>query len=204
MESVLRNVLEWLEADEANLPDKVAFADVNTHASYTELAQKARCAGTFIARNADARQPIALYMDKTVDAICALLGAVYAGCCYSFIDLRQPQARIAKIVGKLEPALVVVDDAVLDTAREVFPANTKLVAISTLFATETDEALLAERRANALASDPLYVNFTSGTTGTPKGVTVGHASVLSFIPTFCETLGLTGDDVFANRAPLDF
>ena len=200
----MRNVLEWLEANEANLPNKIAFADVNTSASYVDLARKARRAGTFIAQNAAPRQPIALYMDKTIDAICALLGATYAGCCYSFIDLRQPQARISKIVGKLSPAFVVVDDAALDDAREAFPTDLQLVTVSELFASEVDAKLLAERRAGALSTDPLYINFTSGTTGTPKGVTVGHASVISFIPTFCKTLGLTGDDVFANQAPLDF
>ena len=200
----MRNVLEWLEADEANLPDKIAFADVNTRVSYAALAQKARRAGTFIAQNAAPRQPIALYMDKTVDAICALLGATYAGCCYSFIDLRQPQARIEKIIGKLSPAFVVVDDAALDNAREAFPADSQLVTVSELFAPEVDAELLAERRTGVLPTDPLYINFTSGTTGTPKGVTVGHASVISFIPTFCKTLNLTSDDVFANQAPLDF
>ena len=200
----MRNVLEWLEADEANLPDKIAFADVNTNVSYADLARKARRAGTFIAQNATPRQPIALYMDKTVDAICALLGAAYAGCCYSFIDLRQPQARISKIVDKLSPAFVVVDDAALDDARDAFPADSQLVTVSELFAPEADVELLAARRAGALSTDPLYINFTSGTTGTPKGVTVGHASVISFIPTFCKTLGLTGNDVFANQAPLDF
>ena len=54
----MRNVLEWLESDEANLPDKIAFADVDTRVSYAELAQKARRAGTFIAQNATPRQPI--------------------------------------------------------------------------------------------------------------------------------------------------
>ena len=200
----MRNVLEWLERDEREYPDKLAFADPTRELTYAQLAARARHAGSYIARKAAPRCPIALYLDKTVDAVAALFGAVYAGCCYSFVDLRQPAARITKIVEKLQPAFVVADDAVLAEAREVFPATCTIVPASELFACEVDDSLLAERRAEAQPTDPLYINFTSGTTGMPKGVTVGHASVLSFISTLCETLGLTRDDVFANQAPFDF
>ena len=200
----MRNVLEWLEHDEREYPDKLAFADPQTSATYAQITERARRAGSFIARLTTPRTPIALYMDKTVDAICALFGVAFAGCCYSFVDLRQPAARIAKIVEKLGCPFVVIDDAVEEQARESFPAGTTFVHASELFASDIDETLLAERRVQAIPTDPLYINFTSGTTGIPKGVTVGHASVASFIPTFCETLGLSGDDVFANQAPLDF
>ena len=200
----MRNVLEWLEADEASLPDKIAFADVNTRVSYAALAQKARRAGTFIAQNAAPRQPIALYMDKTVDAICALLGATYAGCCYSFIDLRQPQQRVEKIVEKLQPAIAIADAGSVEQAREMFPGGLAIVEVESLLEAPVDESVLAARSSGALATDPLYINFTSGSTGTPKGVAVGHASVIDFIPIFAETLGITEDDVFANQAPLDF
>ena len=200
----MRNVLEWLERATATTPDKTAFADPTAQVSYAELVDRARHVGSFIAGKAAPRTPIALYMDKTVDAITMLFGVTYAGCCYSFIDLRQPAARIAKIVEKLGCPFVLIDDAVEEQAREAFPAGTVLVRASEAFATAVDEEILAARRAQATATDPLYINFTSGTTGTPKGVTVGHASVISFIPTLCEALGLTADDVFANQAPLDF
>lgn len=200
----MNNVLEWLEIDAREHPDKLACADVEKRATYAELEQRSRAAGSYIAAHAAARKPIALYLDKNVDAICTLLGAVQAGCCYSFIDLRQPEARVAKIVNRLEPALVVVDDAGAEQAGEMFPAGTSFVHVSELLACPVDDELLAARRAQALSTDPVYINFTSGSTGEPKGVAVGHASVIDFIPTFAHTLGLVHDDVFANQAPLDF
>ena len=200
----MRNVLDWLEASAEARPDKVAFADVDSQLTYGELVDRARVVGSAIANSSEARQPVALFLDKTTRAITGLFGAVYAGCCYSFIDLRQPAQRVGKIVETLKPSLVVVDAQSEPLAREVFPANVKLVQIEALLAGEADEGLLDARRQQASPSDPLYINFTSGSTGTPKGVAVSHASVASFIPAFDETFGLTAEDVFANQAPLDF
>ena len=61
--------------------------------TFRELAQRAQSAGSFIAANAESRAPIACYMEKSTRAIAAMLGAVYAGCCYSVIDVRQPAPR---------------------------------------------------------------------------------------------------------------
>ena len=199
-----QSVLEWLEASAQARPDKVAFADVESQLTYAELMARAKAVGSALVPLVEPRQPVALYLEKTTRAIAGLFGVVYAGCCYSFIDLRQPEARIAKIVETLRPACVLVDAQSAAQAREMFPAGTRLVEIEPLLGGAPDEGALADRRAQACATDPLYINFTSGSTGTPKGVAVSHASVASFIPVSDETLGIAGDDVFANQAPLDF
>ncbi len=200
----MRNVLEWLEAQAERQPDKVAFADVDSEITYGELRRRSKAIGSYLANRASARTPIAIYLDKTTRAICALFGAVYAGCCYSFIDLRQPQQRVEKIVEKLQPAIAIADAGSVEQAREMFPGGLAIVEVESLLEAPVDESVLAARSSGALATDPLYINFTSGSTGTPKGVAVGHASVIDFIPIFAETLGITEDDVFANQAPLDF
>ncbi len=204
MGKALSNVLDWLEASQRRTPDKVAFADPDSALSYTELMDAARRVGSFIAARCEARLPIALFIDKSTSAIAALFGVVYAGCCYSFIDLRQPQARVEKILDQLQPGLVFVDAQSAELAREVFPADVELIDLALALDAEPDEALLSKRRVQAASTDPLYINFTSGSTGTPKGVVVGHASVMDFIPVFTETLGISSEDSFANQAPFDF
>ena len=53
-------------------------------------------------------------------------------------------------------------------------------------------------------SVPLYCNFTSGSTGVPKGVLVGHTSVISFIDDFAPRFEITEEDIIGNQAPFDF
>ena len=64
--------------------------------------------------------------------------------------------------------------------------------------------MLNEIREQALDVDPLYGIFTSGSTGVPKGVVVGHRSVLDFIDCFTELFDITDKDVMGNQAPWDF
>lgn len=199
----MTNVLEWLEARAHELPDKVAFADVDGEISFLDLMRQAQAVGSRIATLVPARTPVACYFEKSTLAIVAMLGAVYAGCCYSVIDVRQPAARAHAIAGKLVTPLVIADAKNAESARETFEGY-KVLVIDELVDGAADSELLAQRRAASIDTDPLYINFTSGSTGTPKGVAVCHRSVIDFIGSFTSIFGITRDDVIANQAPFDF
>ena len=199
------NVLEWLEADARSFPEKIAFADELRQLNYEQLLLHARSIGSYLAARADACSPIACYLEKSTLAICAMLGAVYARCCYCVIDVRQPEQRVRVIADRLQPLLVLADDEHYDEARAVFgETGFEVVRIDDLMDNPIDESLLSERRASALDCDPLYINFTSGSTGTPKGVVVCHRSVIDFIQSFTRVFDITERDVIANQAPFDF
>ncbi|UKI56574.1 MAG: AMP-binding protein [Treponema succinifaciens] len=61
-----------------------------------------------------------------------------------------------------------------------------------------------KRRNNIIDVEPVYANFTSGSTGVPKAVVVSHRSVIDFISCFTEIFEITSDDRIANQAPFDF
>ena len=201
----MKNVLQWLEATAQRLPDKTAVADDQTHLSFSELHDRARQIGTWLAARMHARQAVALYLERTPETLAAMLGCVYAGGFYAVIDVRHPTARVRAICTTLQPAVVLTDAAHAQAAAAAF-ADTPWtpVCLEDIPHTAPDQALLAARRAQALDTDPLYVNFTSGSTGTPKGVVVCHRSVIDFVPTFVEAMGITEDDIHANQAPFDF
>ena len=76
--------------------------------------------------------------------------------------------------------------------------------VNDLMHTPVNAEALKQRRNQMIDTDPLYANFTSGSTGVPKGVVVSHRSVIDFINVFTELFDFSEEDVIANQAPFDF
>ena len=197
------NILDWLEATSARCPDAPAVGDDQTDCTWAQLADTARRAGSFLASRTMPRRPVAFYLEKSVSAFAAMLGTVYAGCCYSVLDTRQPASRTLQVLDTLTPAFLVTDEAHAAAAAALGYSG-QIIRLDDLLAAPADATLLAARRRQAVDVDPLYINFTSGSTGVPKGVTVSHRSVLDFIPQFAEIFGITQNDILGNQAPFDF
>ena len=105
------NILDWLEATSARCPDAPAVGDDQTDCTWAQLADTARRAGSFLASRTMPRRPVAFYLEKSVSAFAAMLGTVYAGCCYSVLDTRQPASRTLQVLDTLTPAFLVTDEA---------------------------------------------------------------------------------------------
>lgn len=200
---MVTNVLAWLETTAAAKPDAVAFSGPGERMTYRTLLSRARVAGSRLSAHLPPRRAAAVIMDKSCDAIVAFMGAVYAGGFYSFIDRAQPLQRMQAILDQLNPGAVIVGESARKAA-DGLSVRCPVLTMEALSGGEADNAALDGIRQNAIDTDPLYCNFTSGSSGVPKGVLVCHRSVIDFIGVFAETFAITGDDVLGNQAPLDF
>ena len=196
-------ILDHLEATAARLPGQTAFVDESGSITFRELVCKAGAVGTALAACTVPRMTIGFYMDKSVQTVVGFMGAVYAGCAYSLLNLRHPAVRIRTILETLACPVVITDRA-NEEALRAMEVPGKILILEDLLESRTDPALLSRIRRQMLDIDPLYVNFTSGSTGTPKGVIISHRNVCDFIPCFTQIFGITQRDVLANQAPFDF
>ncbi len=198
----MNNVLEYLEASAKIYPSKKAAVDEKGSCTYQELMVRAKEIGSFIHARVTVRQPVVVFMEKSVQALQMFMGIVYSGNFYVLVDPTFPVERINQILTVLQPKIVITYDKYREKLSETI-YDQSVFNIDEINA-EIDEEGLANVRAQAVDTDPLYCNFTSGSTGTPKGVLICHRSVIDFIDVFTKTFGITGDDVLANQAPFDF
>ncbi|MBQ7994264.1 MAG: amino acid adenylation domain-containing protein [Solobacterium sp.] len=200
---MILNVLEMLEKTASRCPERLAFSDPERNITYKETLEQSKKIGSFLTEKGFVKVPVSFYLEKSTYAVCGMFGAVYAGGFYSLIDLRQPENRIRSILDTLKPAVILSDEENYDAACSL--SDLPVYKIEEILETaDINEEALAAVRAKARDVDPLYVNFTSGSTGVPKGVTVCHRSVIDFIVPFTEIFGITENDIMGNQAPFDF
>lgn len=199
----MKNVLEYLEKSAANYPEKIAAADEISFCSFSELRRDAQKIGTALIRHFKPNTPVPIFMDKSVNTLKLFFGAVYAGCFYVLLNPELPAVRISHIAETLEAEIAVTENSKVQSLKETLP-KIKIITFEELINEEADEKMLSSIREKMIDTDPLYVNFTSGSTGVPKGVLISHRSVIDFIDNFTEIFSITKDDVIGNQAPFDF
>ena len=210
---MLNNILQYLEQTAPRLPDKLAFSTGTEGLTFFELHTHARTIGAELLRRGYTREPVAVLMDKHPHTIATFFGALYAGCYYAALDGDMPPARMGLILDTLKPRLLICDKKNQKTARKLVEDGIfggELLCWDDICAskggelTPADEAALADVRAHQIDTDPIYVVFTSGSTGVPKGVAACHRSVIDYTESLCEAIGFDENTVFANQTPLYF
>lgn len=197
-----RNILDWLERAAECTPERTAYDSPVRRLTWEEVRNQAKRIGIRIARCIPAQSPVLILMDKSPDCVTAMLGAVYAGCFYTPLDSTMPETRMKLVAQVLQPAFVICEEKFRQTALQV--AGEAILCVMEEVGDETDEALLTQRRLQHIDNDLLYVLFTSGSTGIPKGVSITHRSVIDFIEWACGVLQLPDGVRFGSQAPFYF
>ena len=199
----MTNILEYLERSAQLYPEKPALVDERQSITFTQALEDSRRVGSSLALSLAKGQPVAVYMEKSVENLCAFWGIVYAGGFYVSFNTQLPTSRLQQMQAVLQAPFVITDEEHRAALEEVFPPH-RILLYQDLVKSAVDRALLAQIRQRHVDTAPLYANFTSGSTGVPKAVVVGHRSTLDFIDHFCPIFSITQKDVIANQAPFDF
>ncbi len=198
---MIYNVLEYLEQSARNYPNKVAFDDDKQTYTFGETVTIAKSIGSYLSAEIKSNFPIAILMDKTAMCLPAFFGVVYSGCFYVPIDCATPSERIVTILDTLKPAMIITDRTnVTKLGNTKFP----VVIFEEIKETPIDEKALERIRNNMVDTDLLYVLFTSGSTGVPKGVTISHKSVIDYTEWLMDTFEVDEKTTFGNQAPFYF
>ena len=197
-----KNILEYLDKTAARVPDKIAFSSGKESMTFGEVQAQAYSIGTALAKKNLYREPIVIFMDKHPRTVTAFWGVIYSGCFYVCLDEKMPRARIDAILENLSPRAVISDKKNFETAKSFGFEHTMLY--DDVAQTEADSDMLSDIRAKQCDIDPIYVVFTSGSTGVPKGVVACHRSVIDYTESLCDALEFSENTVFANQTPLYF
>lgn len=185
-------------------------AQGDTRYDYAALDRRATARAALLRERGAGRQAarVLLAMDSGVDYVAAFSGCLYAGAVavpvYPPESLRgQHLARLAAIAVDAEAAFVVTTRALADKLGEAFASiapGAALIEMDALDHERVDARAFEAYR--AAPADIAFLQYTSGSTSTPKGVMVTHGSLWVNEIAIREGLGVTVEDVFVSWLPL--
>lgn len=199
-----KNVLSYLYEIVSRKPDKAAFADDEIALTFRQVFDLTRSVGSFLLDRGITRRPVAVFMKKSPREIAAFFGVIAAGSFYVPLDEEMPAGRIQLILDNVRAPLVICDESTLEKAKEFDLRGGEAVLFSEIACAPVNESALAKAYDAALDIDPIYIVFTSGSTGLPKGVAACHRSVIDYVEALSDILGFGEETVFGNQSPLYF
>ncbi|CAG8896646.1 unnamed protein product [Penicillium egyptiacum] len=181
-------------------PEKIALASSSQSVTYAELGKSSAAISHFLtSKGIRAGDTVGLCMDRSVQTIIMMVGILRAGAAYAPIDSTSPPGRITQIVEKADIKYVVTEDKLRDKFQDL---KVKLITSSQLDHSQSPKDWFEE--AHTDTSKPVYLMFTSGSTGIPKCVVHGHGSVSLSLLECVDELSINGSTRLMQLASLAF
>ncbi len=207
-------IVEMLRKNAAGFPCKAAVRQESRTVSYEELLYRSEgLAAALVGAGVKKGDRIGVLLPKSPEIFISFLGIAIAGGVYVPLDPTPPRTNLKYVLDLTSPAALIVHSELYPALSGIeFPCD-RIVVVGekpSLQCFGWDE-ITSRNRALApcgvefpqsLDSDVFYLNFTSGTTGTPKGAVTTHSNVYWNTISAVETLGLVHDDVHLCMFPV--
>jgi amino acid adenylation domain-containing protein len=163
----------------ARTPDAIALRGKEIAITYRELESRTNRLAQLLAEQGIGRgSRVGVHLTRSIELLIAQIAVMKTGAAYVPLDPKQAGERLAAMVRDAEIAVVLLDSRTM---------NLPVLGVDTVFvddaATESnwlgdypDAAPAVDLRAD----DTIYVLYTSGSTGEPKGVEVHHGGVADY------------------------
>lgn len=184
-------------------PDHPALVDGDRRLTYRELelasdlvAERIRALGPLTA-------PVVLFLPRSAETVIAILGVLKAGAAYLPIDPDEPDARREAMLARSRPTVGITSTA---RAHTLAAAGLTVIDIDGLAGVGMPEQLSGDPAPLPAvpADQPVYVLFTSGSTGEPKGVVIPSEALCNRLLWMRDEYAFGPEDRILQKTPYTF
>ncbi|HEX8022528.1 amino acid adenylation domain-containing protein, partial [Mucilaginibacter sp.] len=171
-ESIAPNVYDLFEQQRIKLPDAIAVVHNSDSFTYSELYQKADHLALAILNSHPDSEIIGISANRGIQTIIGVLAILKAGKGYLPLDPDYPKERLETII-KDSGITVCITSSDKKHLFDGLPVN---ILLSDAFHKVSTKSFQQTQ-----LDDIAYVLYTSGSTGAPKGVSMGNAALVNLL-----------------------
>jgi len=208
----------YLDDGRRTHPEKLALVDDQRSITYEQLQRDADRIAHCLRSNGVRRQDrVVICMKRSAQVVLAIMGVLKADAIYVPMDAKAPVERLLKVIKDCRPTAMICDEAalpVMDRVKSQMPTVRRLIvfgvrteATGEIPRVSWEDAVPGPVRPpvySNIDADAAYILYTSGSTGSPKGVTISHLNVISYIDWATEYFAIREEDRILSTAPFHF
>ncbi|MCF2220315.1 amino acid adenylation domain-containing protein [Chryseobacterium sp. PS-8] len=169
-----KTVVDYIEEQAQNKPDKIALRFENQNINYFELNVKADQLSSLLDHKGIKEGDIVgILMKRSPEFIISMLGILKSGATFLPLDSDLPQDRLHFILQNSESVMVITDE----NHKTLIQDDVQTLIYEQAIHLQ-NEIKINKRQHNSEST--AYVIYTSGTTGNPKGVMISQKSLLNY------------------------
>lgn len=195
----MRNVFSFLYESAMKFPEKIFVMDQGTEWTYREVYRRtAGLAGHIMGYGIRPGDRVLICLDNSVEYIAAFFSVFLANAIAVPVNKSTSPENIRFVVKDMSPALVLSSSLFIDRVLgklDIDPA--RMVKVDGVLRTLPQEDIRETELLSGLSQDsslPAMILYTSGTTRSPKGVTLTHQNLLANTASILQYLRLTAED----------
>ncbi|MBG6151653.1 amino acid adenylation domain-containing protein, partial [Aquimarina sp. EL_43] len=170
-----KSIIDLFKEQVEKNPDAVAIVDEDVKVTYKELDERSNQLAHYLRlEGVQEKSRLGLLYERGVDMVISMIGILKSGSIYVPLDTSLPSNRLDFILKDAEVNYIIYSDSSL--LKELPSDEYTFLNVQK----SLEHSIETYNSKRSIASDT-YIMYTSGTTGTPKGIVISDENVITLI-----------------------